>query len=438
MSDILKNLGIRFPTRTNPDYVKKLLTLTRLSILLHPPENPKANKAIEFLRKLTNESVDFAPLEQAIILGIDRNQLTKKAVSFQMPSAERDLLFTDNRDLIPYYLLLLEVIVRLMLNDVYFYGHVMDSFSEKTHSIAHYKNSILTMVMGAIRLNDPFVGVKIASVKPALLVDRFIREKQEYIDEFTRKHRLALANKSAINRNAMLQLSVGGLSLNIAEATVKDKSHDNKVLGAALIARLGENPIRKEYKKNTTSFPNAIPESDFWTALYSHEQTDNKILQLPEIDARWNDLYVIWNLIFVLRNYPKFSVFFFSKLFIPSVLNGENSFLIARIYAIWISFFAVECSLASTPFFSVFSMKNNSKEKLLDSWIQEVLADAVSFSSHPNEALVSASRELETLNSVSARKMYHIGTGRGLFHPDYKKRKESREKIVHNISRPQQ
>lgn len=311
MPKLLKDLGIRFQKHTKPPYINQLFELTGLSVLLHPPENPEAHKAVALLRRLTHSPVAFEPIAEGVIKGFEKNTLTKAAMLSTMSNSTTPL-FDDHRNHISHYLLILEVIVQLMLNDAFFLAHVMDSFAKKTKTVSHYRNSIFTVLMGSVRLADPFVGIKIASIEPVLWTDRFIRENQSNPTQFSNKHQLALANRCDGDTYSHRYLSKNGLSLNIAEATALDKSEINTLLGTILISELqGDEPIEKKYARPTMSSRDIARDCDFWRALYSHTQQDNTVMHLPKMDASWNDLYIIWNLIFVLRNYPQFGVFFF-------------------------------------------------------------------------------------------------------------------------------
>ena len=412
MPTILQGLGIQFQKYTKPQYIKQLFELTGLSILLRVPENPQANKAVELLRKITSSPITFEPIAEGMINGFEKNPLTQAGILSTI-SDNTAPLFDDDRNHIAHYSLILEIIVQLMLKDVFFLAHVMDSFAKKTKAISHYRNSIFTVLMGSMRLMDPFVGIKIASIEPALWVDRFVRENQSDPTHFSNHHGLALANRCDRSTYSHHRLSTRGLSLNIAEATAWDESQINKLLGTALISGLqGDDPIEKKYApptRLTAPSLNIEREGDFWHALYSHAQQDNTVMHLPKMNERWNDLYIIWNLIFVLRNYPQFGAFFFSKLCIPSVLNAKTDFLIARTYAIWITFFVVENALSYVSFFSV--MKSN-KAKTLDLCGKEITPTVVRSSLFSEAALSTASQKFKRCDMMAARAMYSIIKGR--------------------------
>lgn len=385
-----------------------------------------------FINKIKHEAIDLTKMRNAIASRLSKNKVICELIYF---IEVNQLISVDEiKKLIPLFntqlnvLCLLEAFSITMSNDDSF-GEEMYHFIIQQRHVSQPGNPIFNFFASTPNKFSFFKSLKLISVDPAITAFAFIRSlagkaltNDEIIkksEAFINKYGLKYFNKNILSGFSEKErgISVKNVSLNILEAVWEDGSLNanhkyNAYTGAGLIRVLEylrpqnsyvicDKVVPKKASFRNSDHYHLLPDLKINTALkYTHQFN---------ISKEWMDLYISWNLLFVLKHFDY--QFLALKLLLPSVLDAlPKHFIETRVLTLFL--FGNLFHFNKLDFFPKHTSDFTHKERILAKWyeLNYLHADEMlkEINPDPNQQLSKELYEDMLGNHTNLSFAYHI------------------------------
>lgn len=374
---------------TNPTLITTLLE----KLHLHQVEWRDINFS-NFIQQLTTQSIDLSAfLEKLKLELLGNSPLCTLLAYIQDNHLIADVEIQDVSEIIQFQLnmlCLLEAYTVTMLNS--------ETLAEDLylHSIERRNtyfpgNPFVTFFFGVPRNTSIFERIKFISIEPGILnyirhrVLRQENETQQEIMAFIKKYSLSgiNADKEPLVFEKKPHAATSGfipkVSMNILEAIWHESTGSAKTTGSINNAKAGVGLIslmeNSEYVTNYTfkkeTLPNGISlDNENAYPLIPYLKIDNSEKKVSEfiITKEWLDLYVSWNVLFLLNQIEdKISTPLI--LLLPSVMGADPSnFMEARIVSLYLCANIVVTESTKTIDFFKRRYRLENKKVILEKW----------------------------------------------------------------------
>lgn len=318
------------PTMTDADLMSRLIKELKLNQF-----KTTDTRITNFIEKIQNEAMDASLLIQNIKYSLLKN----KPLCTFLANIQKNELISDSEinnavttiTLQLHLLFLFEAIIVSMINSP---RMLEDSYLYiLTQRASYYPgNPFANFIFGSPLQTSLFKRLKMISVDPAMAsivlhkTTGAREETKEDVQAFINKFQLSSFNAGITpaefspNSNKLTQSAMG---VNILEAAWQDATsgnQDNAIAALGLIGMLEEKHFTVRYTATKIILPEGTEKS-----LIPNLEIDDTWKKRKEapIDDQWKNLYIAWNLLFVVRNLD--NVFLPIKLLIPSVLSSHHS-----------------------------------------------------------------------------------------------------------------
>ncbi len=330
-------LGLKDVHKTSPKLIKVVIEEFKL-------DDFKTNNTI--MRKFLNDSLaepqDLKPMLKCI----------KKSIVSKHPAIVEFLAHAiDKKWLQPskkiikslHVTYILEALTAAMCNDNNFFIEVQDHYKSKENERGINPLHTIRTFMHAFGITHKLFGtIKSLSVDPAMIYFRTQRGfTKSYLKENESKKLLKDKKINYIEYQLLSPIEKNGLEhinelirINIYEAGITEYKNGlkaNAICAHELSEDILKNPPVTLFKKKK-----AIPENiniSFYKVITQKEN----LFPTVEFTQDWVNLYITWNLAFVVNNVDDWDIVL-PKLLIPSIIASKpENFLGARIISLWLT-----------------------------------------------------------------------------------------------------